>query len=216
MAERMISSEGRVHLQRLRMPEALEDRDYASISNACSALVAKPIYINDASMPHIQDLMIQARKWKREHDIKVLFVDYIQRLKGGTPSMPRQEQVADIAVGLKSIAKELKIPVVALAQVNREVEKRPNKRPGMSDLKDSGAIEQEADGIAFIYRDEVYHEDTKDKGIAEIIWTKNRHGPIGTIRAQWLGRYATFQDLDVYDDEDGDGDGGNVVRFGRL
>lgn len=143
----------------------------------------------------IGELQRIARRWKQKHGIQRLLVDYLQRVKGNDPRASRVDQVGEVAIGLKDIARELDIPVVALAQVNRDVEKRADKRPNMGDLANSSEIEKEADQILMLYRDEVYNKDTQDKGIAEISVEKNRHGPTGFVRAAWQAETMRFRDL---------------------
>ncbi len=193
---RAISNAGKVDSQLLRTAN-LDDTDWPKISAAVHRLVDLPIWIDDRSSPTIAEVQRWARKMKQKHGIKILFVDYLQRLKGNNPRMGRVDQVGEIVLGLKSLAKELNIPVVALAQVNRDVEKRPDKRPQMGDLANSSEIEKEADEIIMLYRDEVYNEDSEDKGVAEFIFEKNRHGPTGTVRAAWIPQYMLFADLAV-------------------
>ena len=141
----------------------------------------------------ITELMRESRRMKYKHDIQAVYVDYIQRMT--IEGKDRREGLGDILRGMKSLAKELKIPVIALGQVTRDVEKRPDKRPRMSDLKESGDIEQEADTIMLLYRDEVYNEDSPDRGIIEILFGKNRHGPVGKIKAAWLGETMQIKNL---------------------
>jgi replicative DNA helicase len=159
------------------------------------------IYFDEAAQPTISDVQRQARRWRHENKVEVIHVDYIQRIKATDMRAPKHERVEEVVVGLKCLAKELDIPVVALAQVNRSVESRPDKRPNMGDLKDSGSIEQEADVIAMLYRDEVYNPETMDKGIAELNIEKNRHGPTGVVKLGWHGASLKFRDLEWrYDD----------------
>ena len=197
---RLIAIDGRVSAHRMRVAD-LETHEWNKVTRTVSGLANKRIWINDQPGPTIEQVIRQARKWKFQHDIKILYLDYIQRIKADA-SLPRHEQVGAIAMALKELARELGIPVVALAQVNRSVEARPNKRPYMSDLKDSGAIEQEADNIMTLYRDEVYDPESKDKGIVEIAVMKNRHGPTGLIRAVWNAEFMRFEDFEArYNDE---------------
>ncbi len=192
---RLIAIDGRVSAHRMRVAD-LETNEWNKVTRTVSELANKRVWINDQPGPTIEQVIRQARKWKFQHDIKILYLDYIQRIKADA-SLPRHEQVGAIAMALKELARELEIPVVALAQVNRSVEARPNKRPYMSDLKDSGAIEQEADNIMTLYRDEVYNPESKDKGIVEIAVMKNRHGPTGLIRAVWNAEFMRFEDFEA-------------------
>ena len=169
--------------------------EWPQVTRATSALLQRRIWINDAAGISIAEVARQARAWKRRHGISALLVDYVQRIRATDRSIPRHEQVAEVVMSLKQLARDLRIPVVALAQVNRGVEQRANKRPGMGDLKDSGTIEQEADVIITLYRDDVYDPDSPDKGTAELDVMKNRHGPTGWIRIAWLAESMQFRPL---------------------
>lgn len=194
MALRAMSITGSVDSTKLRTAN-LDDHDYSGISAAAGMLRDAPIYFDEQAQPTIAELQRQARRWRHENGIEVLHVDYVQRIKATDTRAPKHERVEEVVVGLKTLAKELDIPVVALAQVNRSVDTRPDKRPGMADLKDSGAIEQEADVVAMLYRDEVYDENSMDKGVAEVNIEKNRHGPIGTVKLAWSGNFMRFDNL---------------------
>lgn len=191
---RMLSIQGRISGNRIRQGR-LEEDDWSKLSAGAQTLLKRQFWINDDGTITIEGIRRQARKWVYNHGVKILFVDYIQRIYPTDKRLPKHEQVAEITTGLKSLAKELGIPVVALAQVNRECEKRPDKRPGAGDIADASIIEKEADIIMTIYRDEVYNEDTPDKGVAELGICKNRHGPIGVLRTAWIGQYFRFEDL---------------------
>lgn len=193
IAQRHVASLGRVSLSNIRQGKVGEAETKAVIV-ANGAL--KDYWLLDRSSPTITEVERTARRWRHRHGIKILFVDYIQRIKGIGDR--RHEQVGDVVRGLKTLARDLDIPVVALAQVNREVEKRGNKRPGMADLADSSEIEKEADQVITLYRDEVYDEDSRDKGIAELGICKNRHGYVGTIKVGWHGEFVSFGDLPRY------------------
>ena len=194
IGSRILAIEGRINAQHLRTPEKLGDAEYARMAGVINRVAKESIFINDMPSPTIGDIMRQARQWKFRNDIKALYVDYIQRIKT-EGDRPRHEQIGDITMKLKELARELEIPVMALAQVSRNVEQRADKRPGMSDLKDSGTIEQEADVIATLYRDEVYDAESPEKGIVEIGIKKNRHGVTGVIRAAWLAEYMRVEEL---------------------
>lgn len=194
VAIRLIASDGKIVGNKLRNAD-LVDGDWARVTGAIGRMRDKQLYINDKSAISITEVMRQARKWKRSHGIKVLYIDYMQRLKPVDKNLPKHEQIGEIAIALKELARELQIPVVALAQVNRAVEQRSDRRPRMGDLKHSGEIEQEADAIIMLYRDEVYNEMTPDSGIAELLIDKNRHGPTGFIKVAWIGEYMSFGDL---------------------
>lgn len=193
---RAISTQGRVDSQKVRTAN-LDEEDWTRLTSGAIQIGEKPILIDERSSPTIGEVQRWARKAKHKNDIKILFVDYLQRLRGNNSRASRIDQVGEIAIGLKTLARELNIPVVALAQVNRAVEGRPDKRPLMGDLANSSEIEKEADEIVMLYRDEVYNEDSDQKGIAEFNIEKNRHGPTGMIRAAWLPKYIKFENLAI-------------------
>ena len=193
---RLISISGRIDSRRIRCA-GFDDHDWEALNAAVSVLKDRQIWFYDKPAPTITDIQRQARQWKHNYDIKALYVDYIQRIKGSNPKLTTIEQVKQVSEGLKELARELNIPVVALAQVNRNVESRPDKRPGMSDLSDSSAIEKEADCVMTLYRDEVYNPESEFKGIAEICVCKNRHGPTGRIHVKWESRFMIFSDLET-------------------
>jgi replicative DNA helicase len=138
--------------------------------------------------------MRRAREWKYKYGIRALFLDYLQLVQTAEGRETRSEKLGAITKGLRTLAKELKVPVISLAQLNRSLEDRTNKRPLLSDLRDSGEIEQDADIVMMLYRDEIYNEDSQDKGMAEIMIRKQRDGPLGTVYATWLGQYCLFVD----------------------
>ena len=191
---RLISMQGSVNSQNLRTA-TLDESEWARVSAGAIALQNIQGAINDKPGINITEVVAQARKWKFERGIEILYLDYIQKIKGSNPRATRTEQVTEVVGTLKNLAKELQIPVVALAQVNRQCEQRPDKRPTSSDIADASEIEKEADVIMALYRDEVYEDDTPDRGVAELILTKNRHGPIGTLRCQFIGKYFQFKDF---------------------
>ena len=196
LALRLISNRASVNSTKLANAD-LEESDWPKITAAAEWLRNRNVAIFDKPSPKIREVMQFARRAKRERNIGALYVDYIQELKASDPKAPMNLQVGEIAASLKQLARELQIPVIALAQVNREVEKRADKRPGMADLKHSGEIEQEADLVYFLYRDEVYNADTADQGVAEILIDKNRHGPTGFVKLVWQGEYMRFRDFAV-------------------
>ncbi|BES72609.1 replicative DNA helicase [Marinobacter nanhaiticus D15-8W] len=193
---RMLSSLGRIDQTRMRSGR-LEEDDWPRLTSAVSLLKDKPLYIDDTPGLSPTEMRSRARRVARENngEIGLIMVDYLQLMRVPGNTEGRTAEISEISRSLKALAKELQCPVVALSQLNRSLEQRPNKRPVNSDLRESGAIEQDADVIMFIYRDEVYHEDTPDKGIAEIIIGKQRNGPIGTVRLAFLGKYTKFEDL---------------------
>ena len=191
---RMLSSLGRIDQQRVRTG-ALRDDDWPRLTSGSEMLNRTNIFIVDESALTPTELHARCRRLKREHgDIGLVVIDYLQLMHVPGTRENRATEISEISRSLKALAKELKVPVVACSQLNRRLEERQNKRPVMSDLRESGAIEQDADLILFIYRDEVYNEESKDKGKAEIIIGKQRNGPIGKINLTFLGRYARFED----------------------
>src|SRR4029078_3852443 len=174
----------------------LQDEDWPRISSTVSMLSEAPFFIDDTPALSPVDLRARARRIAKEHgQLGLIVVDYLQLMQVPGYNENRTAEISEISRSLKSLAKELKTPVVALSQLNRGLEQRADKRPVMSDLRESGAIEQDADLIVFIYRDEVYHEDSPDKGTAEVIIAKQRNGPIGTVRLTFLGQYARFDNF---------------------
>ncbi len=203
LAMRMMSSLGRIDQHRVRTGK-LEDDDWPRLTSAVGILAEAPLYIDDTPGLSPTELRARARRLAREHGLGLIVIDYLQLMQVPGSKENRTAEISEISRGLKNLAKELNVPVIALSQLNRSLEQRPNKRPVMSDLRESGAIEQDADVIVFIYRDEVYNEDSADKGTAEIIIGKQRNGPIGTTRLTFLGRYTRFENFihDVPRDED--------------
>jgi replicative DNA helicase len=193
---RMLSSIGKIDQTRIRSGKLIED-DWPKLSSAVNILKDLPLYIDDTPALTPQDMRARCRKVYRENDndLGLVMVDYMQLMQVSGPSEGRSQEISEISRSMKAIAKEFSCPIIALSQLNRSLEQRPNKRPVMSDLRESGAIEQDADIIAFIYRDEVYNEDTPDQGIAEIITGKHRNGPIGTDRLAFVGKYTRFENL---------------------
>ncbi len=192
---RMLSSIGRIDQQRLRNGQLLEE-DWPKLTAAVTALKDRPLYIDDTPALSPAEVRARARRLRREHgEVALIMVDYLQLMQVPGSSEGRVNEVSEISRNLKSIAKEFNCPVVALSQLNRSLEQRPNKRPVMSDLRESGSIEQDADVIAFIYRDEVYHEESPDRGVAEIIIGKQRNGPIGTVRLAFRREFTRFENL---------------------
>ena len=196
LAMRMMSSLGRIDQHRIRTGK-LDDDDWPRVTSAVHMLSEAPLYIDDTAGLSPAEMRARARRLCKEHgQLGLIVVDYLQLMKvPGFKADNRTAEISEISRSLKSLAKELSVPVIALSQLNRSLEQRQDKRPVMSDLRESGAIEQDADLICFIYRDEVYNEDSPDKGVAEIIVAKQRNGPIGKIRVAFLGKYTRFEDL---------------------
>ena len=196
---RMLSSLGRIDQTRIRNGK-LEQEDWPKLSTAMTKLKDVPLFIDDTAALTPTEVRSRARKVAREHggennELGMIMLDYMQLMQVAGSTEGRTAEISEISRSLKAIAKEFKCPVVALSQLNRALEGRPNKRPVNSDLRESGAIEQDADVIMFIYRDEVYNEDSQDKGVAEIILGKQRNGPIGTCRLAFIGEFTRFENL---------------------
>ncbi|MFW5425791.1 MAG: replicative DNA helicase [Methylophagaceae bacterium] len=202
LAMRMLSSLGQIDQHRLRTGR-LNDDDWPRLTSAIALLNEAPLFIDDTPALTVTELRARARRLKREHGLSLIVIDYIQLMQG-SGGENRATEISEISRSLKALGKELNVPVVALSQLNRSLEQRPNKRPIMSDLRESGAIEQDADLIVFIYRDEVYNEDSPEKGKAEIIISKQRNGPIGTVALTFQGKYTRFENFayNNYDDYD--------------
>ena len=195
LAMRMIGSVGRLNQHSLRTGK-LEDEDWSRMTHALGLLNDAPIFIDETAGLNALELRSRARRLHRQHGkLGLIVIDYIQLMSSpmGKNSENRATEISEISRSLKSLAKELKVPVIALSQLNRSLEQRPNKRPVMSDLRESGAIEQDADLILFIYRDEVYNKDSPDKGKAEIIIGKQRNGPIDTVNLTFRGEFTRFE-----------------------
>lgn len=199
---RMLSSIGRIDQKRLRSGK-LDEEDWPKLTTAVSKLKDKPLLIDDSVGLSPMEMRSRARRVVREHgELGLIVVDYLQLMQIKGYGDNRVGEISEISRSLKTMAREFQCPVIALSQLNRSLEQRPNKRPVMSDLRESGAIEQDADIIAFVYRDEVYNEDTPDKGVAEIIIGKQRNGPIGTVRLGFIGQYTRFENLARQDYDD--------------
>jgi replicative DNA helicase len=192
LAMRMISSLGRINQHNLRTGQ-LSDEDWPRITSAVSILSESKLFVDDTPALSPAELRARARRLKREHGLGLIVIDYLQLMQVPGGGENRATEISEISRNLKALAKELEVPVIALSQLNRSLEQRPNKRPVMSDLRESGAIEQDADLIVFIYRDEVYNPESADKGTAEIIIGKQRNGPIGMTRLTFLGKYTKFE-----------------------
>ncbi len=192
---RLLMGEAQVDFARFRRG-LLTERDMRQLTNSAGQLEAYRMFIDDTGTLNVSDIAAKSRRLNREQKLSLIIVDYIQLIQGrGRNDERREQEVADISRSLKLLAKELDVPVIALSQLNRGPEMRPNKRPQLGDLRESGAIEQDADLVLFIYRDEVYNEETPDEGIAELIISKQRQGPTGTVRLQFEGKHARFNNL---------------------
>ncbi|MBA2655648.1 MAG: replicative DNA helicase [Tatlockia sp.] len=196
LAMRMMSSLGRIDQHNIRTGK-LTDEDWPRVTSAVHMLSEAQLFIDDTPALSPSEMRARSRRLAKEHgQLGLIVVDYLQLMQvPGYKGDNRTAEISEISRSLKSLAKELEVPVVALSQLNRSLEQRQDKRPVMSDLRESGAIEQDADLICFIYRDEVYNEDSNDKGVAELIIAKQRNGPIGRVRVAFLGKYTRFEDL---------------------
>lgn len=195
LAMRLISSNGRINAQRLRTGQ-LEDEDWARVTGAIKMLKETKIFIDDTPGVSPEVLRSKCRRLKREHDLGLIVIDYLQLMSVPGNSENRATEISEISRSLKGLAKELGVPVIALSQLNRSLETRTDKRPVMADLRESGAIEQDADMIVFIYRDDYYNKEASpDKGLAEIIIGKHRGGPTGSCKLKFFGEYTRFDNL---------------------
>ena len=198
LALRMMSSLGRIDSHNLRTGK-LDDQDWPRLISSVNMLSKAKLFIDDSPALSPTEVRARTRRLKREHGLDLVIIDYLQLMQVGGSTENRDTEISEISRSLKALAKELNVPVIALSQLNRSVEQRPDKRPVMSDLRESGGIEQDADVILFIYRDEVYNPESNDKGTAEILIRKQRNGPIGMVRLAFLGQYTRFENL-AYED----------------
>ncbi|CAB3730719.1 replicative DNA helicase [Paraburkholderia rhynchosiae] len=194
LTQRGISLQGGIPLPRIKNGSKMTDEDWPRLTSAVAGLAEMPLLLDESAGLSLAEITSRARAAKRKHGLKLIVVDYLQLMTGGEGE-GRTQQVGSYSRGLKSLAKNLGVPVIALAQLNRGLEARPNKRPLMSDLRDSGEIEQDADTILFLYRDEVYNPDSPDKGVAEVIIGKQRNGALGVAHLAFIGEHAKFGDL---------------------
>ena len=194
LVNRLFSLESKVDSQSLRTG-SLSDEDWGKLSDGAGVIGRSNLIIDDTPGISIGELRSKCRKYKLEHNLGIIIIDYLQLMTGSKKTDSRQQEISDISRSLKEVARELNVPVVALSQLSRAVEQRPDHRPMLSDLRESGAIEQDADVVMFIYRDDYYNHDTDKKGIAEIIIAKQRNGPIGTVELVWLPDYTKFANM---------------------
>lgn len=195
LVNRLFSLESRVDAQLLRSGN-LADSDWEKLIEGAGTIGRSSLIIDDTPGISISELRSKCRKYKLEHDLKLIIIDYLQLMSGSGRTDSRQQEISDISRSLKGLARELNVPVIALSQLSRQVEQRPDHRPMLSDLRESGAIEQDADVVMFIYRDDYYNKDTDNKNIAEIIIAKQRNGPIGTVNLVWLPQYTKFVSME--------------------
>ena len=201
LVNRLFSLESQVDAQSLRTGN-MKDSDWEKLIEGAGVIGQSKLIIDDTPGISISELRSKCRKYKLEHGLDIIIIDYLQLMTGsvGKSSESRQQEVSDISRQLKGLARELNVPVVSLSQLSRAVESRPDKRPMLSDLRESGAIEQDADVVMFIYRDEYYNKDSEFKKQAEIIIAKQRNGPVGTVNLAWLGEYTKFANLSRQED----------------
>jgi len=195
LVNRLFSLESRVDAQALRTGN-LSDADWEKLVEGAGIIGDSKLIIDDTPGISINELRSKCRKYKLEQGLDIIIIDYLQLMTGSGRTESRQQEISDISRSLKALARELSVPVVALSQLSRAVEQRPDHRPMMSDLRESGAIEQDADVVMFIYRDDYYNKETELKGISEIIIAKQRNGPIGTVNLAWLPEYTKFANLE--------------------
>ena len=195
LVNRLLAMEARIDAQKLRNG-SLEDKDWESLLESAGTVAKSNLIIVDRASS-LAEIRSKCRKFKLEHNLDIVIIDYLQLMSsgGGRSSDSRQQEISDISRGLKRMARELDVPVVALSQLSRAVEQRPDHRPMLSDLRESGAIEQDADVVMFLYRDEYYNKESELKGTAEVIIAKQRNGPIGTVTLAWLPQYTKFANI---------------------
>ncbi|MEA4825927.1 MAG: replicative DNA helicase, partial [Clostridium sp.] len=199
LAYKLLCAEANIDMLKLRTGE-LEDNDWERIAKASGPIAASKIYIDDTAGVSVMEMRSKCRRLKIEHGIDMIVIDYLQ-LMSGSNSESRQQEVSEISRSIKALAKEMHCPVIALSQLSRAPEQRADHRPMLSDLRESGSIEQDADLVMFLYRDEYYNKETEDKNVAECIIAKQRNGPVGTVKLAWLGQYSKFGRLDVIHQE---------------
>ncbi len=195
LINRMFSMESNVDSQKLRTGQ-LDDQDWERLIESAGVIGKSGLIIDDTPGISITELRSKCRKYKLEHGLSIVMIDYLQLMTGSGRTDSRQQEISDISRSLKALARELHVPVIALSQLSRAVEQRPDHRPMLSDLRESGAIEQDADVVMFLYRDDYYNHDSEKKGITEIIIAKQRNGPIGTVELAWLPEYQKFANLE--------------------
>lgn len=195
LVNRILSMNSKVDSQAIRSGE-LNDEDWAKLMESARNVGESGLIIDDTPGISITELRSKCRKFKLEHNLGLIIIDYLQLMSGGKKSESRQQEISEISRSLKALAREVNCPVIALSQLSRAVEQRPDKRPMLSDLRESGAIEQDADVVMFIYRDDYYNHDSEDAGVSEIIIGKQRNGPTGTVKLAWLSQFTKFANLE--------------------
>ena len=195
LVNRLLSMESKVNSQLIRTGN-MSDSDWDKIVESAGVIGQSNLIIDDTPGISILEMRSKCRKYKLEHGLDMIIIDYLQLMTGSGRSDSRQQEISEISRSLKALARELKVPVLALSQLSRAVEQRPEHRPMLSDLRESGAIEQDADVVMFIYRDDYYNKDTEKRGIAEINIAKQRNGSIGTVELVWLADYTKFANME--------------------
>jgi len=201
LVQRMLCSVAHVNAHKVRTG-FFSQTDWPKLMEAAQKLSESPVYIDDTPAISILELRAKARRLKARHDIKLMVVDYLQLMKGPAKSENRQQEISEISRSLKALARELNIPVIGISQLSRAVEQRADHRPLLSDLRESGAIEQDADVVILLLRDEYYNPTEENKGIAEVIIAKQRNGPVGTIKLAFLSEYTKFSNLSRTEEEE--------------
>ena len=201
IAMRLLCAESKVDSHLVRTGN-LPKSQWKNLSIHVGTLAEAPIYLDDSPAITVLELRAKARRLKAEHDVKMIVVDYLQLMQGPKGVESRQQEISIITRSLKSLAKDLKIPIVALSQLSRAVENRSDRRPQLSDLRESGAIEQDADVVMFLYRQWIYSREDQDRGKAQIIISKQRNGPTGTVNVTFIDRFARFENMSVYESEE--------------
>jgi len=194
LVNRLLAQEAKIDAQHIRTG-TLDDKEWISLMEGANVIAKSNLIIDDTPNISIGELRSKCRKYKHDVGIDVIIIDYLQLMSGGGKTDSRQQEISDISRSLKALARELNVPVIALSQLSRAVEKREDHRPVLSDLRESGAIEQDADVVMFLYRDDYYHHETEKKDIAEVIIAKQRNGPIGTVELAWLREFTKFANL---------------------
>lgn len=195
LVKRILSMNSKVDSQAMRTGD-LQDDDWIKLVESAKLIGNSNLIIDDTPGISISELRSKCRKFKLEHNLGMVIIDYLQLMTGSKNAESRQQEISEISRSLKALAREISVPVIALSQLSRAVEQRPDKRPMLSDLRESGAIEQDADVVMFIYRDDYYNHDSEEAGISEIIIGKQRNGPTGTVKLAWLSQYTKFANLE--------------------
>lgn len=196
LVQRLLCQSAHIDSQKLRTGQLNSDDEWTKLTDACDKLYQAPIYIDDTPGISVTEMRSKARRLKAEHGLDLIIVDYLQLMQGRN-SESRQQEISEISRSLKALARELKVPLIALSQLSRSVESRQDKRPMLSDLRESGALEQDADIVSFLYREDYYDKETENQHITEIILAKHRNGPVGSVKLYFKGEYTLFLNLDT-------------------